>query len=317
MNQEMEEIFNEEVVLDGKRVVATLLASGLLQWRGDRNGQLFLSNDLIGISNFGSNIRLHTFKLTGSSTICGKGVPGRKRKDMVMEFSNEATLKLCCDSIQRILNESGRPKRLLVIVNPFGGQKGARRVYASVVEPLFKAAGITYTMRETQFQRHAQEMAKSFDLSQFDGVVCVSGDGVLVEVLNGLLERSDWERAIKIPLGIIPAGTSNGMAKSLLNHVGEPCDPSSATFLVIRGQKQRLDVATAKQGNVKFHSILMMAWGLVADVDFESESLRWMGALRIVVYVGDFSILLFCLASYCRIFSFRMRSKLFFHTLFF
>jgi hypothetical protein len=88
-------------------------------------------------------------------------------------------------------------------------------------------------------------------------------------VLNGLLERPDWEVAIKMPIGIIPAGTllaicfprwspccflkllawlhaywvfmffkpgtSNGMAKSLLDHIGEPCDAASATFLVIRG----------------------------------------------------------------------------------
>lgn len=43
-----------------------------------------------------------------------------------------------------------------------------------------------HCLTETQFQRHAQEMAKSFDLSQFDGVVCVSGDGVLVEVCLAL-----------------------------------------------------------------------------------------------------------------------------------
>ena len=30
-------------------------------------------------------------------------------------------------------------------------------------------------------------------------------------------------------------GTGNGMAKSLLDHIGEPCDAASATFLVIRG----------------------------------------------------------------------------------
>ena len=28
-----------------------------------------------------------------------------------------------------------------------------------------------------------------------------------VQVLNGLLERPDWECAIKMPIGIIPAGT--------------------------------------------------------------------------------------------------------------
>ena len=27
-----------------------------------------------------------------------------------------------------------------------------------------------------------------------------------MQVLNGLLEREDWENAIKIPLGVIPAG---------------------------------------------------------------------------------------------------------------
>jgi len=37
---------------------------------------------------------------------------------------------------------------------------------------------------ETLFQGHAKDLAKSFDLSQFDGIVCVSGDGVLVEVKN-------------------------------------------------------------------------------------------------------------------------------------
>lgn len=35
---------------------------------------------------------------------------------------------------------------------------------------------------ETQFQTHAKDLAKSFDLSQYDGIVCVSGDGVLAEV---------------------------------------------------------------------------------------------------------------------------------------
>jgi sphingosine kinase len=32
------------------------------------------------------------------------------------------------------------------------------------------------------FNSHAKDLAKSLDLSQFDGIVCVSGDGVLVEV---------------------------------------------------------------------------------------------------------------------------------------
>ena len=103
----MEEILSEQVVLDGKRVTATLDGSGVLQWRGERNGQLVVYNDLIGYSSLGSNIVLYTFKMTESTRFCGKGLPGRKRKDMVMEFTGDAAHRLWSDAIQQTLNESG------------------------------------------------------------------------------------------------------------------------------------------------------------------------------------------------------------------
>ncbi|TXG47295.1 hypothetical protein EZV62_026589 [Acer yangbiense] len=149
---------------------------------------------------------------------------------------------------------------------------------------------------ETDHQLHAKEVANRLDLSKYDGIVCVSGDGILVEVVNGLLEREDWSAAIKTPLGVVPAGTGNGMAKSLLDYVGEPCKASNAVLAIIRGHKRLLDVATISQGETKFYSILMLAWGietipptivrlcLVADIDIESEKYRWMGSARLDFY---------------------------------
>lgn len=46
---------------------------------------------------------------------------------------------------------AGRPKRLLVIVNPFGGGGVGRKVYKNTVEPLLKASGVVYTMRGADF----------------------------------------------------------------------------------------------------------------------------------------------------------------------
>lgn len=46
---------------------------------------------------------------------------------------------------------TGRPKRLLMIVNPFGGGGVGRKVYKNTVEPLLKASGISYTMRGADF----------------------------------------------------------------------------------------------------------------------------------------------------------------------
>lgn len=41
---------------------------------------------------------------------------------------------------------AGRPRRLLVIVNPKGGKGKARELYLREVLPLLEAAGITVTM---------------------------------------------------------------------------------------------------------------------------------------------------------------------------
>ncbi|RVW46293.1 Sphingosine kinase 1 [Vitis vinifera] len=137
---------------------------------------------------------------------------------------------------------------------------------------------------ETKHQLHAKAVTQTLDLSKYDGLVCVSGDGILVEVVNGLLERDDWDSAIKMPIGVIPAGTGNGMAKSLLDSVGDPCSPTNAVLAIIRGHKCSLDVATILQGETKFFSVLMLAWGLVADIDIESEKYRWMGSARLDFY---------------------------------
>jgi diacylglycerol kinase family enzyme len=37
-------------------------------------------------------------------------------------------------------------------------------------------------LSETKHRLHAQEIAHSLDLQKYDGIICVSGDGILVEV---------------------------------------------------------------------------------------------------------------------------------------
>lgn len=47
---------------------------------------------------------------------------------------------------------------------------------------------------------------QSLDLSKYDGIATISGDGLLNEVVTGLLQRDDWQRARHMPVGIIPGG---------------------------------------------------------------------------------------------------------------
>ncbi|XP_020274972.1 sphingosine kinase 1-like [Asparagus officinalis] len=217
--------------------------------------------------------------------VATKRIGKRSRKDYVLEMDNDEMLNLWNHKFTQCFSSFGRPKRLFIILNPFGGKKCARKIFQNEVKPLLVAAGILYTLQETRYQLHAQEIAYKLDLLKYDGIVCISGDGILVEIVNGLLQREDWDTAIKVPLGIIPAGTGNGMAKSLLDAVGEKYSISNSVFSVIRGHKRSLDVTTVMQGVTKFFSVLMVTWGFIADVDIESEKYRWMGSARLDFYV--------------------------------
>uniref|UniRef100_A0A0D9V6H9 DAGKc domain-containing protein n=1 Tax=Leersia perrieri TaxID=77586 RepID=A0A0D9V6H9_9ORYZ len=249
-----------------------------LRWRRDGGGAaecvLSLDEDVLGVEIWGKDqVVVKAFVAADaarSSVSCATGGGGRRRRrrDFVFEIAagdgeDAAAAAAWVDTMRNCLDSLGRPKRLFILVNPFGGKKCARKIYEAEIRPLFEAAGVNVTMQETQYQGHAQEMASSLDLSQTSVQIHST------RVVNGILQRIDWEEAIKLPIGVVPAGTGNGMAKSLMHYAGH---------------RQSLDVCTILQGAKKFFSVLHMTWGLVADIDIESEKYRWMGSARFDFY---------------------------------
>ncbi|CAL9063504.1 sphingosine kinase 1 isoform X1 [Musa acuminata AAA Group] len=283
------EVPSEWIRVNGAVAEASLAADGTLRW-GSRGGErcLSLESEVLGLETIGLRITIKAFLEVSEHGFCGlerSSVKRRRvRRDYTLEMPNEAAARRWSAKLRDYMDSLGRPKNLFIIVNPFSGKKCARTVFKNEIKPLLAAADIDCTIIETKHRNHAQEITKSLDLLKYDGIVCVSGDGVLVEVVNGLLNREDWATAIKLPLGVIPAGTGNGMVKSLLDPAGDLCSIPNATFAVIRGHKRSLDVAIVLQGEKKFFSVLLLIWGLVADVDIESEKYRWMGSPRFDIY---------------------------------
>uniref|UniRef100_A0A8D2N818 Sphingosine kinase 1 n=1 Tax=Zonotrichia albicollis TaxID=44394 RepID=A0A8D2N818_ZONAL len=72
----------------------------------------------------------------------------------------------------------------------------------------------------TERAHHAHEKVRDEDLSQWDTLVVMSGDGLLFEVVNGLMERPDWREAMKKPLCILPGGSGNALAASINYYAG-------------------------------------------------------------------------------------------------
>uniref|UniRef100_A0A5B6ZHW6 sphingosine kinase n=1 Tax=Davidia involucrata TaxID=16924 RepID=A0A5B6ZHW6_DAVIN len=280
-----EPVQSDRVLINGTVTSLTLSAAGRLRWsEGGSHRCLVVEKEVLGFSTEGSRIKIRAVVENGDGICCIGSRGALVRKNFVFEPLSEYSLRLWSQKLQEYIDALGRPKRLFILVNPFGGKKSASKIFLDDVKPQLEDANVDFTVQVTKYQLHAKEVAQTLDLSKYDGIVCVSGDGILVEVVNGLLERDDWDAAIRMPLGIVPAGTGNGMAKSLLDSIGDPCTASNAILAVIRGHKRSLDVATIFQGETRFFSVLMLAWGLVADIDIESEKYRWMGSARIDFY---------------------------------
>ena len=86
----------------------------------------------------------------------------------------------------------------------------------------------------------------------------MSGDGLMYECVNGLMARPDGAAAMAaLPLGIIPAGTGNGLAKSLLSAAGEPYGVVPAALLVARGGVSPIDIAEVNHGRATAACVLL------------------------------------------------------------
>lgn len=154
------------------------------------------------------------------------------------------------------------PRRhVLVLVNPYGGTKKAQAVWERVVAPVFADAGLTCEVVATQYSGHAYQLARAMQLDRYDGVCTVSGDGLVMEVVNGLAGRPDGARAARMPLLLIPAGSGNALCFSALRTV----DPLTAAFVAARGYALPLDASSVCQGpGLRCLSTLMLSWGLIA-----------------------------------------------------
>ncbi|MCI4395265.1 hypothetical protein PGIGA_G00178510 [Pangasianodon gigas] len=180
-------------------------------------------------------------------------------------------------------------RSVMVLVNPQSGRGQAMSLYTGPVLSMLTEANISHTLITTEHQNHARELVRNADLSQWSAIVILSGDGLLFEVINGLMEREDWDEAIRTPLGILPGGSGNALAASV--HHYTQAGPAlgedlllSCCFLLCKGLVCPLDIVSVRlSSGPRLFSFLSLAWGFVADVDIESEKFRHVGAMRFLV----------------------------------
>lgn len=102
-------------------------------------------------------------------------------------------------------------KRALIIYNPTAGDESGKD-YASLLEEGLMGDFDDIILRETQKEKDATILAKKACEEGLDSLFAIGGDGTINEVINGLIQSDAEEKPI---LGVIPAGTYNGLARVL------------------------------------------------------------------------------------------------------
>jgi diacylglycerol kinase (ATP) len=141
-------------------------------------------------------------------------------------------------------------RKALFVVNPISGRGKHGLVRANCVEAL-NAAGLDVEVIETPGPGQTARVVGEHPGADFELLLAGGGDGTVREV-------AEVAAHLEIPLGIIPLGTSNSVAREL----GLPLDPVRAAKVAASGRERTIDLADA--GGVKF--LLCLGVGFDADI---------------------------------------------------
>lgn len=116
--------------------------------------------------------------------------------------------------------------KALIILNPIAGKKSSGVVSESLRKHF--SGVIDYEVYETKEQDKVGDIVRTRLDEGFDLVVAAGGDGTVSAVTGGLVGTS-------VPLGIIPIGTGNILAREL----GLPIDIDKAVTLIASAPHSR------------------------------------------------------------------------------
>jgi diacylglycerol kinase (ATP) len=139
--------------------------------------------------------------------------------------------------------------KTLVIYNPVSGRGQAAKHWQEV-EAGLRALGVEFDVAPTRASLHAVQLAVDAVSSGYARVITAGGDGLVHEVVNGLLRAGN--EAETIPLGIIPLGSGNDFNKMTppVCGIGETHDDWRAALgRIARGETASYDVGRISGDN--------------------------------------------------------------------
>jgi len=147
-------------------------------------------------------------------------------------------------------------KKLLFLYNAHSGREKIKNKLVKIID-IFAKAGYEITVHPTQAKDDATNTIVA-DGDRYDLVVVSGGDGTLDEAVKGMIGLKK-----DIPLGYIPAGSTNDFAKS----IGIPADMAKAAETVIYGESFPCDIGMFNDS----YFVYIAAFGILTEVSYETK----------------------------------------------
>lgn len=147
-------------------------------------------------------------------------------------------------------------KKLLFVFNPRSG-KGLIKNHLLAIVETFSKAGYEILIHPTKRPLDAKEIVMKKQ-GKTDLIVCCGGDGTISEVVSGIIETGS-----KVPVGYIPAGSTNDFANSLRL----PKKMENAAEVAVSGQIRAIDMG-------KFNGrtfVYVAAFGAFTEVSYATS----------------------------------------------
>ena len=147
-------------------------------------------------------------------------------------------------------------KRMLFVFNPKAGTGKIKNSLLDIVD-IFNKSGYEVIIYATQSSRDAYEKAKEYE-DKVDLIVCSGGDGTLDEVVTGIMEKNS-----QVPIGYIPAGSTNDFANSLFM----PKNMAEVASMIMEEELYRCDIGKFNRQTFAY----IAAFGLFTDVSYATD----------------------------------------------
>jgi diacylglycerol kinase (ATP) len=161
-----------------------------------------------------------------------------------------------------------KPLRIVVAINPSASFGKSRAVGPAVVQTLRAAGHEVTALTEPDFEE-LQDAARAALRGKPDALVVVGGDGMVSLGVNLLAGG-------RIPLGIVPSGTGNDMARGLGIPVGNTEDAIEMLLATLHQPPRVIDAGrvTEADGRTTWFACVLSA-GFDAVVNERANLMRW------------------------------------------